>query len=238
MMITLAIETATSVCSAALLRDDEVIAEVSEITDRRHNETLPDMILGLLQKAGIAPGDIRLVAVSIGPGSFTGLRVGLSFAKGWAITTGATLSPVGTLDALAERLRQTAGEDVKHGDWLCPMTVARKGEAFGRGFWVLSDGLKADGEPFIVDGKGFEDRVGALKSDGKVYVWGEGAEMLFINQDNPPFNRRWGILPGVRASAREVGKIGYRKWVKGDDLPDWKDVTPLYLKEFTVKVRK
>jgi tRNA threonylcarbamoyladenosine biosynthesis protein TsaB len=97
----LALDTATRTCSVALVRDGEVLAERSERGAANHAATLPQLVADVLDEAGerLTSGDA--VAVTIGPGSFTGLRIGLSFAKGLAFASGLRIVGVPTLDALA-----------------------------------------------------------------------------------------------------------------------------------------
>jgi tRNA threonylcarbamoyladenosine biosynthesis protein TsaB len=97
----LAIESATSTCSVALWRDGRVLAERSERTTSSHASTLPALLEAVLTAAGEKPARGNCVAVSIGPGSFTGLRIGLSFAKGLAVSARLVIVGVPTLDAYA-----------------------------------------------------------------------------------------------------------------------------------------
>ena len=100
-MIVLGIETATDVCSAAVLRDGAVLAEASIHVPRSHATRLAPLVEQLLAHARLTPADLDLIAVSAGPGSYTGLRIGASLARGLSLATGAALVGVGTLDALA-----------------------------------------------------------------------------------------------------------------------------------------
>src|SRR5438445_3979806 len=97
----LAIETATPTQSVALLDDDRLLAEESYDAKGSRGGLLLPTVDHVLRKAGVAAKDLDAVAVSIGPGSFTGLRVGLATAKGLALGTGATVVGVSTLEALA-----------------------------------------------------------------------------------------------------------------------------------------
>jgi len=147
--IILAIETATSVCACALFQGSRLLTEEAVETPQRHNEILPGMVEKLFDHTGLDFHNIDLLAVSIGPGSFTGLRVGLSYAKGVATAVGVRIVPVGTLDALAwkllEHVRQS-GITPKTGDWLMPLTIARRNESFGRIFQIMfPSGFKPDG---------------------------------------------------------------------------------------------
>lgn len=100
-MIVLAIDTALTACQAALARDGAVVAPRSEAMERGHQERLAPMVAELFARVGVAPSVVDRVVVTVGPGSFTGLRVGIAFAKGVALGLGKPLIGVGTLQALA-----------------------------------------------------------------------------------------------------------------------------------------
>lgn len=119
----LAFDTATWTCSVALVRDGLVLAERSERTGASHAGTLPRLVDAVLRMASerLEGGDA--VAVSIGPGSFTGLRIGLSFAKGLGFAAGLRLVGVPTLDALALAAPPWEGR-------LCAALDARKQEIY------------------------------------------------------------------------------------------------------------
>jgi len=97
----LALETATSVGSVALLDDGVVVREHSDRVPRQHLEWLVPAVAGVLTAAGWKPADVDAVAVSTGPGSFTSLRIGIATAAMWARSRGIPVVGVPTLDALA-----------------------------------------------------------------------------------------------------------------------------------------
>lgn len=119
----LGIESASVTASAAILSDDLLLSEYSTNYKKTHSETLLPMIREILEMTGTAPEDLTLIAVSAGPGSFTGLRIGAAAAKGLAYALEIPIVPVPTLDAIAYNL---AGS----GDVLCPLLDARRGEAY------------------------------------------------------------------------------------------------------------
>jgi tRNA threonylcarbamoyladenosine biosynthesis protein TsaB len=103
--LALGIETSHELGGIALVRGDECIAEVRSKAKLKHSEELIFLIDSVMKAAGSALEDVSLVAVSIGPGSFTGLRVGLATAKGLCFSRGVPLMDVPTLDALASMVR-------------------------------------------------------------------------------------------------------------------------------------
>ncbi len=100
-MITLGLDTCLNACSVAVLRGDEVLAHASEVMARGHQERLAPMVERVMGDAGLAFDRLDRVGVTVGPGSFTGLRVGVAFAKGLASALGVPAVGVGALDALA-----------------------------------------------------------------------------------------------------------------------------------------
>ena len=96
----LVIDTALNACQAGLRRNGEALVTRTEAMTRGHQEALGPMVEALFRDAGAAPRDLAAIGVTLGPGSFTGLRVGLSFAKGVAAGLNRPLQGVGTLEAL------------------------------------------------------------------------------------------------------------------------------------------
>lgn len=131
----LGLDTATWTASVGLCIDDVVVSEKSELADGSHAVSLLSLIADVLDAGGCTVRDLDAVGVSSGPGSFTGLRIGLSVAKGFAYATGARLVAVPTLEALA---RTVAG----HGGIICPLLDARKGELYAACFESSSRGLQ------------------------------------------------------------------------------------------------
>lgn len=116
-MIILGLDTTGADCSACLVRGDSVLAYISEPIGRGHAERLAPMVVEVLEDAGVTPDEIDRIAVCTGPGSFTGLRVALSFAKGFALPR---KTPVLGFDALSIKAAEAGGvvavyRDVKRG---------------------------------------------------------------------------------------------------------------------------
>lgn len=125
-MILLAIETAYDVCGAALLSDAGLVGLEEEQAPRRHNEVLAPAVERLLGATGYEFQDLEGLAVSVGPGSYTGLRVGMSYAKGVAFATGLSIIPVPTLPSLL------VGEEVASPDWVATWSHGRNVYAMQR----------------------------------------------------------------------------------------------------------
>lgn len=122
--VLLALETATTCGSVALVNNAGLIGENSLKSSSTHSRRLLTAIEWLLRESSLAWPDIDGIAVSLGPGSFTGLRIGLSTAKGLAMAAGVPLFGIGTLDGLAAQLA------VGDGRLVCPVLDARKQEVY------------------------------------------------------------------------------------------------------------
>ena len=123
MTLLLAIETATPRCSVALGHEGGLLASFSVDRDRRHVEALAPAVATITRAAGVALGDLDAVSVDVGPGLFTGMRVGIATAQALAVALGIGVYPVRSLDVLAHPFRH-AGTPV------AAVVDARRGEVF------------------------------------------------------------------------------------------------------------
>ena len=101
----LAIETSSSICGVAIFKNNELVSIVEELADRKHAEIIPSFIEKVVSDSGISLSKLNAIAISIGPGSFTGLRIGLGFAKGIAYAKRLPIIPVPTMTAMAFGLK-------------------------------------------------------------------------------------------------------------------------------------
>lgn len=127
-MHVLAFDTSTDVTAVAVTRDAQVLAEAHEPSTKRHAELLLSRVQDCLARAGLALADIDLFAVGLGPGSFTGVRVGVATAKGFGLGTG---KPVCGVSSLATLAHAAFNSGAVASDSLCaPLLDAHKGEVF------------------------------------------------------------------------------------------------------------
>jgi tRNA threonylcarbamoyladenosine biosynthesis protein TsaB len=143
----LGIDTASSFASLALIAEGRVLAEISEPATS-HGATLPITVARILGRTGLGPADLAAVAVGTGPGSFTGLRVGLSYAKGLAMAGGCAIVGVPSLDsmALSALEKGMAGP----GETICPVLDARKGEVYAALYRVGADAVEKVSDDLVV----------------------------------------------------------------------------------------
>lgn len=127
----LGIDTSALTASVALLDDERLLGTFSLNAALTHSETLLPMIELLLSSAGVAPGELGLIAVAAGPGSFTGVRIGISTAKGLAFANNTPCAPVSTLEALARNLNGFAAHS---NSLIVPVMDARRSQLYNAVF--------------------------------------------------------------------------------------------------------
>jgi tRNA threonylcarbamoyladenosine biosynthesis protein TsaB len=170
MSLILQIETATSSCSVALANNGHVLAEKLINQRNIHAEIITLFIDELVKDAGIVYQDIDAVAVSSGPGSYTGLRIGVATAKGLCFALDKPLIAVETLQGMANGIRKR-GNYITEGMLLCPMIDARRMEVFTAVFNNTGDRIEPTTAEIIT-----EDSFSNLLKTNKVLFFGDGAE--------------------------------------------------------------
>ncbi|WP_339903828.1 tRNA (adenosine(37)-N6)-threonylcarbamoyltransferase complex dimerization subunit type 1 TsaB [uncultured Cyclobacterium sp.] len=215
----LSIETSIAVCSVAVHEDGELLALSELHQDNVHGSKLVPLIKSLLAEADYSPGSLDAIAVAQGPGSYTGLRIGVSTAKGLAFAHDLPLIGVDSLDGLAARL---VGQ-VERGSFIVPMIDARRMEVYAK---VLDEkgGTLVPLKPVILE-KGVFDE---FLDSGLVYFLGNANKKTeaFLNHAN-------GRYVDMVNSASGLGKLAYRKFMN-KDFVDIAYFEPNYLKDFMV----
>ncbi|MFO8099836.1 MAG: tRNA (adenosine(37)-N6)-threonylcarbamoyltransferase complex dimerization subunit type 1 TsaB [Salinibacter sp.] len=223
-MTLLALETATEVCGVALLQDDTIAAQAHLHRPRIHAARLTPLIEDVLEHAAADRGSLDAVAVSMGPGSYTGLRIGVSTAKGWAQSTGAALIGVPTLDAYAARLQPVAAP----GDVVVALLDARRDEVYAGAYRCRPDGVAPHADTTALPVGELLDWLGAV--EGRLWVVGDGgakSREALSGADAPVTV----LAPAdVPPSAAWVGRRGHaRLAAHGPD--DRASFEPLYVKD-------
>lgn len=218
-MYILAADTTTPAGSVALLNKNKLLAEINSEAGLSHSENLLPSIDFLLKKFEMTIGEIDGLALAIGPGSFTGIRVGMSTFKSLAFASGRPVAPVSTLEAMAWKLRHPQAR------LLCPMMDAKKGEVYAALFESKGFGL----DEVIPQGAYNPDSFFSMLPVRRViYFIGTGAsayhEKLFqYLGDKARFSSRSPFIAG------EVGYLGYQILKKGAGQ-DFLDIEPLYFR--------
>ena len=231
MSLILCIETGTDVCSVGIARDGELLSLRESDEGRDHARKVGVFVDELLRETGIAPDDLDAVAVGKGPGSYTGLRIGVSFAKGLCYGLRKPLLAVGSLDALVEVAREDdeagilAVDDWQHAR-LCPRVDARRMEVYAPVFDSQGTPL-TDVSAEVVS----EESFAAYRQAGEPFViFGSGARKCADLLAGATFVE-------VTPSARGLARLAQQALDEGrtEDIAYFE---PFYLKDFVVTTSK
>ena len=226
----LCIETGTDICSVGIAREGEIVSMLESDEGRDHARKVSVFVDELLRTTGIAPDEIDAVAVGKGPGSYTGLRIGVSFAKGLCYGLQKPLIAVGSLDALTA----VAREDYEAGivdveNWeqarLCPMVDARRMEVYAQVFDSAGTPL-TDVAAEVVTAESFAE----WRKEGQFVIFGNGAaKCTEVLTD--------AVLVNVTPSVRGIAPLAQKAFDEGR-FEDIAYFEPFYLKDFVVTASK
>ncbi|EGV42660.1 tRNA (adenosine(37)-N6)-threonylcarbamoyltransferase complex dimerization subunit type 1 TsaB [Bizionia argentinensis JUB59] len=216
MAIILSIETATTNCSVSLSKEGEIFALKEDYNNSfSHAERLHVFIDDILKENQIDKSEIKAIAVSKGPGSYTGLRIGVSAAKGLCFALDIPLISVSTLEALAHQVQIEEG-------FIIPMLDARRMEVYADVFnaqYKSVRGIKAE----VLDEMSYAEYL----ENNMVYFIGNGVAKTKILIQHKHANFVENKLP----SAKQMGALAYYKYKKSD-TEDVAYFEPYYLKDF------
>jgi tRNA threonylcarbamoyladenosine biosynthesis protein TsaB len=218
-MIVLGIETATSVCSAGLAADQHFLAEFRLVRKYSHAEQLAEIVMHVCDSAQVSLKDLDAIAVSSGPGSFTGLRIGMGYAKGMAFGLDIPLIPVPTPDGIIQPMPPLTGT-------ACVLLTARQSEAY-RGIYHWKNDRW--------------ERVQDFDTVHEATVWNNlpGDSVMFVGEGVRQFKEKLsqdsrsrlinydGFLPGGYA----VAYVGSDR-LKHGGCTDPNEAVPNYIKRF------
>jgi tRNA threonylcarbamoyladenosine biosynthesis protein TsaB len=220
------IETSTNVCSVSVSEDFRVVWNEEDHSGPNHSVSLGVFVEKAL--AEISNGGVKLdaVAVSWGPGSYTGLRIGLSTAKGVCYGSGAKLISVPTLKVLCVPV--LLGKEIEDDALLCPMIDARRMEVYAAVYDRALREVRPVGAD-IVEADTYKE----FLDSHPVYFFGNGADKCkdVITHPNARF------IPGIEPLARNMHTLAERSFNEGN-FEDVAYSTPFYLKEFHATVPK
>lgn len=222
MVIILNIETATKNCSVSIAKNETVLV-LKELNDGNysHAEKLHPFIQDILKEADVTLKEIDAVAVSKGPGSYTGLRIGVSAAKGLCFAFDKPLISIETLESLAHSVSVEEG-------FIIPMLDARRMEVYATVFNTSYNQVR-EIRAEIINENSFQEYL----SENKVYFLGDGAEKCkeVIQHKNAVF------IDDKFPSAKQMATLSYAKY-KINDIEDVAYFEPFYLKDFMVTQEK
>jgi tRNA threonylcarbamoyladenosine biosynthesis protein TsaB len=218
----LGLDTASATASLAIVSHGKILAEVTH-SAASHGAELPSAAAETLAQAGLTLKDLVGIAVGIGPGSFTGLRVGLAYAKGLILALGCALIGIPTFDCLAlAAFEQPAATE---GTIICPIFDARKGEVYANLYRVRADRLDKISQPLVIRLQNLFPEL----SDGVILIGDSKAKeaSLLLNERGI----RSTILDGVELNSRGryVAALAAERISRGDlDAPAI--LEPLYVR--------
>jgi tRNA threonylcarbamoyladenosine biosynthesis protein TsaB len=223
MGLILNLETATTNCSVGLAQNGELVfLKEHDSAAYSHAEELHNFIKEVLEASSLLFSDLDAIAVSKGPGSYTGLRIGVSAAKGLCFSLNLPLISVPTLERLAHQ-KETADFD-----FVVPVLDARRMEVYSAVFDSNFCEVRETRAEIIT-----EDSFKNFADKGKVCVLGNGADKCREILHNPNFEFDTIAIP----SAREMSRLSHLKYNK-KDFEDLAYFEPYYLKDFILQGRK
>ena len=221
-MTILGLETSTAVCSVGLVRENMPDVELSLQESHIHSEKLLTLIQDVLHAGETTLQQIDAIGVSIGPGSFTGLRIGLSTAKGLSYALEKPLIAVPTFEAMAEAARQNHRSMAS----IVVIMDAKKDEWYTCKFRVVSEAVQASGH---VEIRNLTEAIAAV-DESPAIILTDSCEAIrrhlkanAVVEDVHPFCR-----------GNVVAQLGYRRLIK-NELSDVAALEPMYLKDFIVR---
>lgn len=217
--VILAIETATRAGSVAIARGEEILASRSGDASSSHSQDLIENIDAALKEAGVELSTVDLLAAAVGPGSFTGLRIGLATAKSLAVSLDRKCVGVSTLAAVS----QAAGVAER----IVALLPAGRGEVFAQMFAVRDDDVEALDEPAHISpralvakygryprltwaGEGAHAQVELIRSEARA----KGIELKAGAHEAD--TNGWMLAPPAQGLAEDVAKLADREWRKGN----------------------
>lgn len=224
----LCIETSTAVCSVALVNDGNLVALRESLDGQNHAEKITVFIDELMKEANLSYHQLEAVAVSKGPGSYTGLRIGVSTAKGFCYAMEKPLIAIDTLAAMAHGFKSDA-QQLTDNDILCPMIDARRMEVYSAFFNKKMERM-SETQALVIDEKSFME----MKQNSHLYLFGDGADKLaslFENDDNIS------VVEKFHCSAAYMATLA-DKALKEKDFVDTAYFEPFYLKDFVPGIPK
>ena len=219
-MLILAFETSAKAASVALLEDGKLLGESYQNTGLTHSQTLMVMAQDLLKQCGKTVEDISAVAVAEGPGSFTGVRIGVAAAKGFAWGREIPCFGVSTLEAMALSLGAYQG-------YVCPCMDARRNQVYNALFYVNQGQLERISEDRAISLAELGEELKNLKEP--IFLVGDGSNLCYNTLSEsvpglvlPPEHRMHQRACGVALAARKQAEAG--------DPGDAGALTPNYLR--------
>ena len=219
-MLILAVDTTTSFGSTALLENEKLLGEINLDSPETHSERLLPSIHFLLDSFGKTIRDVEGYAVAAGPGSFTGIRIGMSLIKSFVYVSGKPAAPVSSLEALAEKMRLTQGR------LFCPVLDARKGEIYSALYERKQGKLRVQIDQGVYKPNDLFSQFPARRA---VVFLGNGAD-VYRDKIKDYFKDKARFSSQSFFIAHEVGILGLRQLRKKKGVDSW-NLEPIYFRK-------
>lgn len=223
MSFILSIETATTICSIAIHQNGNLLFHQEMFLEQSHSSKLVPAIENALKTLEISPNDIAAIAISKGPGSYTGLRIGTSTAKGFCYALNIPLIAINTLQTMALKV-SALGLSKK----MIPLLDARRMEVFTEIFDENTKSIE-EAKPLIIEETSFEEHL----NREPYLIFGNGMPKFkeICTHKNAIF------LNNIYPSAVQVGELAWKKFQRSE-FEDMAYFEPFYLKEFFTTAKK
>ncbi len=217
----LSLETSVKICSVAIHDQGKLVASKEIHIEHSHASKLAVLIDEVIKESLIEVNQLNAIAVSSGPGSYTGLRIGTSTSKGLCFALEIPLISIGSLELLAYQMNKRNVSNA----YLCPMIDARRMEVYCE---VFDSSLKIvkSIEAKVIEPSSFVD----LLEENEIIFFGDGSDKCKEQITHPKAK----FVSGIYASASEMGELIYQKFQK-QRFEDLTSFEPHYLKEFMIK---
>ncbi len=225
-MVLIHIETSTNACSVALSRNSEILWNKENYEGQSHSVLLGKYVEELLDFVREAKISLDGVAVSCGPGSYTGLRIGVSTAKGLVYGLDLPLLSVNTLQVMANQVIKNI--EIDEQTWLCPMIDARRMEVY-TSFYDKNLHLIRDIQAEIIDENSYSD----VLKEQKILCFGNGAEKCKKVLTNPNME----FIDNIHPLAKDMVELAEKAFLN-KEFQDVAYFEPFYLKEFVATTPK
>ncbi|NLK00861.1 MAG: tRNA (adenosine(37)-N6)-threonylcarbamoyltransferase complex dimerization subunit type 1 TsaB [Clostridia bacterium] len=228
-MLVLAVDSATNAAGAAVVSEEGILGEFFLNTEKTHSEKLMPLIDQLLRDTGLDLQDIGGIAVSIGPGSFTGLRIGLAAVKGLALFLDKPVVGIPSLDGLARNISPVSG-------LLCPVIYARRDEVYSALYIHTAGGIERISHYMAVSPRRLVSLLENLDNKEVIFI-GDGLDIF-------PQDLRDSLGPGCNIAGREhrltrastIGFLGLEK-LKAGKKDNLDDLVPFYIRASAAETR-
>jgi tRNA threonylcarbamoyladenosine biosynthesis protein TsaB len=226
-MRVMGLDSATNVASVAIVENNKLLAELTFNTIKNHSQRLMPMLAWMLEETKLTLDDLDGFAVAVGPGSFTGLRIGLATIKAMAHVQNKPVLAVPTLDGLAANLEGTSGT-------ICPILNARRNEVYSALYrWNGSYNERLTDYMAL----GLEPLAAMLKKEGEMITFlGDGVEAYQETLADMLPGAHFAASSNSICRAAQIARLGLERLKQGK-IADYYSLEPLYIRKSQAEVK-